>query len=66
MRTGETYSEFSCDPWGQGQRGVAPKGPKFILYRRSHVAYQIEGYEEKNIVVQKFFPGGGGGMSGGH
>ena len=31
---------------GQGQGGVALKGPKFILYKYSHVAYQIEGYGE--------------------
>ena len=38
-------------PWGRasgggGGGGVAPKGPKIILYKHSHVAYQIEGYEE--------------------
>ena len=33
-------------PWGQGQGGVAPKGPKSTLYKHNHVAYQIEGYEE--------------------
>ena len=34
------------DPSRQGQGGVAPKGPKSILYKHSHVAYQIEGNEE--------------------
>ena len=29
-------------PLGTGP-GVAPKGPESILYKRSHVAYQIEG-----------------------
>ena len=29
------------------------KGPKSILYKHSHVAYQNEGYEELNTVVQK-------------
>ena len=33
-------------PLGQGQEGVALKGPKSILYKQSHVAYQIECYEE--------------------
>ena len=33
-------------PLGAGPGGVAPKGPKFILYKHSDVAYQIEGYEE--------------------
>ena len=42
---------------------MAPEGPKFILYKHSHGAYQIEGYEEQNIVVQIICPGG---MSGGH
>ena len=41
-------------------RGCGPKGPKFILYKHSHVAYQIEGNEEYNTVMLK------GGMSGGH
>ena len=31
---------------GAGPEGVASKGPKFILYKHSHVAYQIEGYKE--------------------
>ena len=31
---------------GRAREDVAPKGPKFILYKHSHVAYQIEGYEE--------------------
>ena len=43
--------------------GAALKGPKFILYKYSHVAHQIEGYEEQNTVVQKFCPRG---MSEGH
>ena len=42
--------------------GGEPKGPKSILYKHSHVAYQIKGNEELNAVVQKFCPGG---MSGG-
>ena len=46
-----------CSP-GAGPEGVAPRDPKFILYKYSHVAYQIEGYEEKNTVVQKVSPGG--------
>ena len=33
-------------PWGQGQGGMAQKGPKSILYKHSHVAYQINGNEE--------------------
>ena len=33
-------------PLGQGQGGVATKGPKFILYKHSNVAYEIKGYEE--------------------
>ena len=40
------HSEFWYDPWGQGQGGVAPKGPKSILHKHSHIVYQIEGYEE--------------------
>ena len=45
-------------------RGVwPPKGPKSILYKPSRVAYQNKGNEKKNIVVQKFCPGG---MSSGH
>ena len=51
-------SEFLCNPWGQGQRGVASKGPKSILYKHSHVAYQIEGNEEYNTVVQTILPQG--------
>ena len=43
--------------------GVAPKGPKSILYKRIHVAYQIEGNEESNTVVQKVCHAG---MTGGH
>ena len=46
--------EFFIWPLGQDQEGVAPKGPKFILYKHNHIAHQIEGYEEQNIVVQKF------------
>ena len=42
---------------------MAQKGPKSTLYKHSHVAYQIEGNEEKNTLVQKFCPGD---MSGGH
>ena len=30
-------------PLGPGPGGVAPKGPKSNLYKRSHNAYQIEG-----------------------
>ena len=37
MRTKGTHSEFRCDPWGQGQRG---------LYKHTHVTYQIKGNEE--------------------
>ena len=37
---------FDVTLLGQGQGCVAPKGPKFILYKNSHVAYQIEGYEK--------------------
>ena len=33
-------------PGGQGQVGVATMGPKSILYKHSHVVYQIEGNEE--------------------
>ena len=33
---------------------VAPKGPKLILYKHSHVAYQIESYKDLNTVVQIF------------
>ena len=32
MRTGGTHLEFLCNPGGQGQQGVASKGPKSILY----------------------------------
>ena len=46
MRTGGTHSEFRCDPWGQGQRRGGPDVSKSILYKHSHVAYQIEGNEE--------------------
>ena len=42
---------------------MALKGPKSILYKHSHVAYQIESNEEENTVVQKVCPVG---MSGGH
>ena len=42
---------------------MAPKGPKSILYKHSHVAYQTKSNEEKNSVVQKFCPEG---MSGDH
>ena len=49
--------------WGRAKGGWPPKGPKFILYKHSHVAYQIEDYEEYNLVAQKFCPRG---MSGGH
>ena len=31
---------------GGGGGGRAPKGLKFILYKHSHVAYQLEGYED--------------------
>ena len=31
---------------GAGPGGVASKGSKSILYKHSHVAYQIEGNEE--------------------
>ena len=32
---------------GGGEGSVGPlKDPKFSLYKHSHVAYQIEGYEE--------------------
>ena len=44
---------------------MAPKGPKSVLYKHSHVAYQIKGNEEYNTVMQTYCPGGGG-MSGGH
>ena len=37
---------------------MAPKGPKYILYKHSHVAYQIKGNEELNSVMQKVCPGG--------
>ena len=30
---------------GGRARGVASKGPKSILYKHSHIAYQIEGIE---------------------
>ena len=33
---------------------MAPIGPKSILYKYSHVAYQIEGNEELNTAVQNF------------
>ena len=36
---------FDVTP-GAGPGGVAPKGPKSILYKRSHVAYQLDGNEE--------------------
>ena len=42
---------------------MATKGPKFILYKHSHVAYQIEGNEEQNTVMQNVCSGG---MPGGH
>ena len=35
---------------------MASKGPKSILYKHSHVAYQIKGYEKQNTVVQHFAP----------
>ena len=38
--------------WGGGQRGVAPKDPKSILYTHSPVTYQIEDNEEKNTTVK--------------
>ena len=38
--------EFWYNPWGQGQEGVALKAPKSILYKHSHVAYQVKGNEE--------------------
>ena len=41
-------------PMGGGGGGVAPKGPKSILYKHSHIAYQIKG----NEVVQKILPRG--------
>ena len=40
-----TFGILMC-PLGQGQVSVASKGQKFILYKHSHVAYQIKGYEE--------------------
>ena len=43
---------------GVGGGAVAPPGKKIILYKHSHVVYQIEGYEEKYTVVQKFCPAG--------
>ena len=33
-------------PLGPGPGGVAPKGPKSMLYKHSHAAYQIKGNEE--------------------
>ena len=33
-------------PLGAGPWGVALKGPKSILYKHSHVAFQIKGNEE--------------------
>ena len=33
-------------PLGAGPGGVAPIGPKSILYKHSHDAYQIKGNEE--------------------
>ena len=33
-------------PLGAGTGGVAQRGPKSILYKHSHVAYQIKGNEE--------------------
>ena len=42
---GGTHSDFDVTP-GDRARGVAPKGPKSILYKHSHVAYQIKGNEE--------------------
>ena len=44
MRTGGTRN-FDVTRGGQGQGGVASKGPKCILYKHIHVAYQKEGYE---------------------
>ena len=63
MRTGGTHSEFWCYPSGQGREGVAPKGPKYILYKHRHVACQIKCNEKFNTVVQNFCPGS---MSMGH
>ena len=41
-----TFQNFDVTPGGQDQGCVAQKGPKSILYKHSHVAYQIEGHEE--------------------
>ena len=39
-----TFRISDVTPWGRAS--VAPKDQKFILYKHSHVAYQIKGYEE--------------------
>ena len=62
MRTGGTHTNLDVTPGGRA-RGCSPEGSKPILFKHKHDAYQIEGYEKQNTVVQKFCPGG---MSGGH
>ena len=48
---------------GGRARGCGPDWSKSILYKHSHVAYQIECNEEKNTVVQKVVPGGMSGVT---
>ena len=38
--------EILMCPLGAGPRGCGPDGSNSILYKHSHVAYQIEGNEE--------------------
>ena len=42
---------------------MAAKDPTSILYKQSHVAYEIKGNEELNTVVHKFCPGAGLGFT---
>ena len=37
---------------------MAPKSSKSVLYKPSHVAYQVKGNEELNTMVQKYCPKG--------
>ena len=43
----DNIRNFDITPGAGPGVGVAPKGPKSVLYRQSHVAYQIEGMKSR-------------------
>ena len=58
MMTGGTHSEFDVT-LGARPGGVALKSPKSILYKHSHVAYQLKGIENsrENFFVTQLLLG---------